>query len=935
MKKTVIRDGLFCVIALFALLSCGRKDDLKIVNYDFELKAKLLEPKTMIGKPVQVVVEIGKWDVNNEARITATFTGKGSLSLDGKNYGGETPLEYDFRKKGMKFEGGFVPTATGTQRITFKVQTEKVTKEVEVSLEVEEPRTDIVFGDVPEGLLPGDEFDLSLLLSTNNEEMRIKKVFVQGAGEIKMNGALMKEEWLPVGKISTLVVKAKEPGAYKVELIFKGKYGAEKKKELSFSVGIPEWISTLEKVPTEEVVLEKPVSFSLNAERKRRVGGEFPYTGTYRFVSGSGKISINSSEREAGAPWTIQEGTSTIIFTPSSLGECKVEFTLKDMYGTEKKKEAVFRVKKPVSKIIATFSQNSQTVAVGDKAEFLLTVSEKDYKGTFTVSYKLLDGQGTSDLSTAKILPAGSHRFYFIPGKVGTNTFQVIVRDSHGQEGFAEGTVIAYASDISLSTNISQAKIRLGETAKFTLNVSERNYDGGFVFRYRMLSGRGAFKLKDVIYSPDIPIDITGGATPISFTPETVGDSGIELEVEDERGQVKATQIVVNSYVMVTVTGKAGGTVSGGGKVNIYQSNIIVKAVPDEGYKFDGWYKGDLQVSPNMNYSFIPTSDTSLEGRFSKKTYAVTLSRQAGGSIEGGGIFNFGTSVTVRATPSEGYLFDGWYDEGDKLVSKEADYTFTVSKKINLHARFTVKNYTLTVSNTTGGKVNAHGRSYPHGQMVSLTAVPDGKFKFDGWFEGDALVSGSAEYRFVIKKNTNLEARFSNLVFRPTFTVNIPEAGTISGATPTYEYGDMLDVSVADLIPDGYNWIGWMKNGVLMTTERHIRFNIKDQADYVAKYEIKTFDVSVDIQNGTNQANVRVIGGKINTILDFKQALQMKVQYNEIIKFILMWGNEDKKRLDINGDTKIEKLPGNDERSILFKVLGPGRISGYISSNPQ
>jgi hypothetical protein len=48
-----------------------------------------------------------------------------------------------------------------------------------------------------------------------------------------------------------------------------------------------------------------------------------------------------------------------------------------------------------------------------------------------------------------------------------------------------------------------------------------------------------------------------------------------------------------------------------------------------------------------------------------------------------------GATVTVVATPDEGYAFDGWYIDGnEEPVSTDAEYTFTVSEDIALVARF-------------------------------------------------------------------------------------------------------------------------------------------------------------------------------------------------------------------------------------------------------
>ena len=63
----------------------------------------------------------------------------------------------------------------------------------------------------------------------------------------------------------------------------------------------------------------------------------------------------------------------------------------------------------------------------------------------------------------------------------------------------------------------------------------------------------------------------------------------------------------------------------------------------------------------------------------------VTIKDKEGTSAE----FETGSTVTVVATPDEGYAFDGWYIDGsEEPVSTDAEYTFTVSEEVALVARF-------------------------------------------------------------------------------------------------------------------------------------------------------------------------------------------------------------------------------------------------------
>lgn len=94
-----------------------------------------------------------------------------------------------------------------------------------------------------------------------------------------------------------------------------------------------------------------------------------------------------------------------------------------------------------------------------------------------------------------------------------------------------------------------------------------------------------------------------------------------------------------------------------------------------EGYSFVNW------TYNNEEWSFIGyvvTEDITLDANWSANTYTLTLEN----SIEGAGIFSgagehvYDSEVTISATPTSYYDFDGWYDYEDFCVSKDPTYTF-------------------------------------------------------------------------------------------------------------------------------------------------------------------------------------------------------------------------------------------------------------------
>ena len=130
-----------------------------------------------------------------------------------------------------------------------------------------------------------------------------------------------------------------------------------------------------------------------------------------------------------------------------------------------------------------------------------------------------------------------------------------------------------------------------------------------------------------------------------------------------------------------------GGTIEGAGT---YDSGtaITLTATPNDGYSFCFWSENGQQVSTDASYSFIVSSDRDLVARFSLPlTVSVTTNMASGGTVTGTGVFNYGNTCTLTATPNEGYLFLNWSKNG-VVVSCNATYSFSVTEDTDLEAVF-------------------------------------------------------------------------------------------------------------------------------------------------------------------------------------------------------------------------------------------------------
>lgn len=159
-------------------------------------------------------------------------------------------------------------------------------------------------------------------------------------------------------------------------------------------------------------------------------------------------------------------------------------------------------------------------------------------------------------------------------------------------------------------------------------------------------------------------------------------------------------------------------------------------------------------------------------GKGASVPYFIMATAGPNGTVTGSGIYNGcdGTcevscaeTVTLVATPDEGYIFDGWYEDDVKINGANATYSFIAEKDRTLEARFreipTLPFFILGEAGT-GGDTTGSG-VYLYGELVTLVAIPDEGYVFDGWYEDNVKITDiGATYTFIAENDRLLEARF-------------------------------------------------------------------------------------------------------------------------------------------------------------------------------
>lgn len=172
--------------------------------------------------------------------------------------------------------------------------------------------------------------------------------------------------------------------------------------------------------------------------------------------------------------------------------------------------------------------------------------------------------------------------------------------------------------------------------------------------------------------------------------------------------------------------------------------------------------------------------------------YKINTSCSTKGTVIGGGIYQDQAVSSVTATPTTGYVFNGWY-ENDVLVSSASTYSFTANADRNLVAKFgnTTINYDLSVSPSTytfvatGGSksftvvCNKTTKSYVEDVLVNNTT--QASTEYTTYVTGAGFTINGNKVTAADNNSTDMRSgTFSAIVAGITKSVSIDQEGKIA-----------------------------------------------------------------------------------------------------------------------------------------------------------
>ena len=412
------------------------------------------------------------------------------------------------------------------------------------------------------------------------------------------------------------------------------------------------------------------------------------------------------------------------------------------------------------------------------------------------------------------------------------------------------GTIVATSPNYNVTVYEDASYVAHFDVNGYEITATANPTEGGTV------SGGGVYNYGDIC---SLSATAATGYSFVNWTKNgTIVATSPNYNITVTESAAYVANFQINSYtITVNANPSAGGTVTGGGTYT-YGTYCTLTATVNTGYTFVNWTRDGIEVSTSPDYNLEVTENATYVAHFQINSYTISASANPsiGGTVTGGGVYNYGAICTLSATTATGYTFVNWTKNGT-IVATSPNYNVTVYEDASYIANFQLNSYSITAlaNPSEGGTVSGAG-TYNHGESCTLIASPATDYLFSNWTKNGTVVSTSASYTFIVTEAGAYVANFVPNHYTITVSASPSAGGSVTGGGE-YNVGTTCTISASPRV--GYNFVNWTKDGTVVSTNTSYSFTVTEDATYVANFILVTHEITT-AANPTAGGNVTGAG---------------------------------------------------------------------------
>lgn len=187
----------------------------------------------------------------------------------------------------------------------------------------------------------------------------------------------------------------------------------------------------------------------------------------------------------------------------------------------------------------------------------------------------------------------------------------------------------------------------------------------------------------------------------------------------------------------------------------------------------NGYYTLSIQTADIVDYEGFSGKEGKLADWILYKDGSIQINGSVYPETAGKIIYpdlkqiNYGSSFKLSAVAAEGYEFVNWTLEG-KNISEAAEIELVALNDMNVIANFKKKLYNVQIdSEYEGGSIQGYYTgNYEYGNTLTLNAIPNEDYIFEGWLVNSATVGKNPTLEIKVEKDLNISALFIRDLFQ-------------------------------------------------------------------------------------------------------------------------------------------------------------------------
>lgn len=283
-----------------------------------------------------------------------------------------------------------------------------------------------------------------------------------------------------------------------------------------------------------------------------------------------------------------------------------------------------------------------------------------------------------------------------------------------------------------------------------------------------------------------------------------------------------------------------------------YNDKVNLIATPNVGSEFVGWYLNDEELISTVSpYEFsMLNQNASITARFKLKKFNVNVytSDSNKGTVEGSGDYEYGSEVTLTATPNADNSFKGWYINNE-LLSKNNPYTFNIGNSdLLIEGKFAGTLYTIKFVTNGGDPID--DLVAEKGDPISINPTRNG-YSFVGWYT-DSSCSLTTYFELgdtMPAFNGTLYAKWSSINYSITYHLDARTTNNPSNPSTYNILSDTITLLNPTVSHGTFN--GWYTDSEFKNSITKIIKGSTGNLDLYAKETATTYTINF-VTNGGN-----------------------------------------------------------------------------------